>query len=142
MADGNKRERLFICSFCGKNSNQVECIVTGPDVYICNECVKNASDIIHDDKKRRSTPLLDKIPVPEEIKSELDNYVIGQDEAKRALSVAVYNHYKRVNLESSFSDVELEKSNFLLFGPTETGKTLRAKTLARFLKFRFTIPEA
>ncbi len=142
MADGNKRERLFICSFCGKNSKQVDCIVTGPDVYICNECVKNASDIIREDKKRRTTPCLDKIPVPGEIKAELDNYVIGQDDAKKALAVAVYNHYKRVNLDNSFGDVELEKSNILLIGPTGTGKTLLAQTLARFLQVPFTIADA
>ncbi|NUM76866.1 ATP-dependent Clp protease ATP-binding subunit ClpX, partial [candidate division KSB1 bacterium] len=89
MADFSKRDRLFICSFCGKNSNQVDCIVTGPDVYICNECVRNASEIIRDDMQRRSVPFYGRIPTPEEIKRELDDYVIGQDRAKMSLAVAV-----------------------------------------------------
>ena len=92
MADFSKRDRLFICSFCGKNSNQVDCIVTGPDVFICNECVRNASEIIRDDAARRAVPFYGRIPTPEEIKQELDDYVIGQEYAKKTLSVAVYNH--------------------------------------------------
>lgn len=142
MSDSTKRDRLFICSFCGKNSNQVECIVTGPDVNICNECVKNAGDIIKEDRKKRATPFIDNIPVPSEIKAELDNYVIGQDDAKRALSVAVYNHYKRINYNAAVESVELEKSNIMLIGPTGTGKTLLAQTLARFLQVPFTIADA
>lgn len=142
MADFSKRDRLFICSFCGKNSNQVDCIVTGPDVYICNECVRNASEIIRDDMQRRSVPFYGRIPTPEEIKRELDDYVIGQDRAKMSLAVAVYNHYKRIETPSSIEDVELEKSNILLVGPTGTGKTLLAQTLARFLQVPFTIADA
>lgn len=142
MADFSKRDRLFICSFCGKNSNQVDCIVTGPDVYICNECVRNASEIIRDDMQRRSVPFYGRIPTPEEIKRELDDYVIGQDRAKMSLSVAVYNHYKRIETPANVEDVELEKSNILLVGPTGTGKTLLAQTLARFLQVPFTIADA
>lgn len=138
-----RRERLFICSFCGKNSNQVDCIVTGPDVYICNECVKNASEIIKEDMNRRALVAKNKIRTPAEIKRELDDYVIGQETAKKIVSVAVYNHYKRVETADLVSDdVELEKSNILLIGPTGTGKTLMAQTLARFLQVPFTIADA
>ncbi len=138
-----RRERLFICSFCGKNSNQVDCIVTGPDVYICNECVKNASEIIREDLNRRALVAKNRIRTPSEIKKELDDFVIGQETAKKIVSVAVYNHYKRVEAADLVSDeVELEKSNILLVGPTGTGKTLMAQTLARFLQVPFTIADA
>lgn len=138
-----RRERLFICSFCGKNSNQVDCIVTGPDVYICNECVKNASEIIREDLNRRALVAKNRIRTPSEIKKELDDFVIGQEIAKKIVSVAVYNHYKRVEAADLVSDeVELEKSNILLVGPTGTGKTLMAQTLARFLQVPFTIADA
>ncbi len=142
MAEQNKRDRLFICSFCKKNSNQVDCIVTGPEVYICNECVRSASEIIRDDIQKRSVPFYGRIPTPAEIKQELDDYVIGQERAKKSLSVAVYNHYKRIDSFDPFEDVELEKSNILLVGPTGTGKTLLAQTLARFLQVPFTIADA
>lgn len=138
-----RRERLFICSFCGKNSNQVDCIVTGPDVYICNECVKNASEIIREDMNRRALIAKSRIRTPSEIKKELNDFVIGQETAKKIVSVAVYNHYKRVEAADLISDeVELEKSNIVLIGPTGTGKTLLAQTLARFLQVPFTIADA
>ncbi len=142
MADFSKRDRLFICSFCGKNSNQVDCIVTGPDVFICNECVRNASEIIREDAQRRAVPFYGRIPTPVEIRKELDDYVIGQDYAKKTLAVAVYNHYKRIEHANQIDDVELDKSNILLVGPTGTGKTLMAQTLARFLQVPFTIADA
>ena len=138
-----RRERLFICSFCGKNSNQVHCIVTGPDVYICNECVKNASDIIREDFDRRRKLSNQQVRTPLEIKKELDNFIIGQEEAKKIVAVSVYNHYKRIDTVNQWDDeVELEKSNILLVGPTGTGKTLMAQTLARFLHVPFTIADA
>jgi ATP-dependent Clp protease ATP-binding subunit ClpX len=139
----NRRERLFICSFCGKNSRQVECIVTGPDVYICNECIKSANEIIKEDHNRKRVLAKQKIRTPAEIKKELDKYVIGQEEAKKVVAVAVYNHYKRIETIGQWNDdIEIEKSNILFIGPTGTGKTLIAQTLARFLQVPFTIADA
>lgn len=137
-----KKDRLFICSFCGKNSNQVDCIVTGPEVYICSECVKSAGEIIKEDFIRRGVPYQNQNYLPSEIKKVLDDYVVGQDTPKKKLAVAVYNHYKRISSYDAFEDVELEKSNILLIGPTGSGKTLLAQTLARFLQVPFTIADA
>lgn len=143
MAKYEKRNnRLIICSFCGKNSNQVDSIVAGPDVYICNECVKNASEIIRQDLSNRVQNMRGKIPTPAEIKKELDGYVIGQEGAKISVAVAVYNHYKRIDSFDPLGEIELEKSNIMLVGPTGTGKTLIAQTLAKFLKVPFTIADA
>lgn len=132
----------YTCSFCNRSSEEVEAIVTGPGVNICSECVRYAEDIIRSDKQRRSLKLVQPLPTPREIKDELDKYVIGQDDAKRAIAVAVYNHYKRVGADEHPSEVELAKSNILLIGPTGTGKTLMALTLARFLQVPFAIADA
>lgn len=143
MSPQKKRYANLICSFCGKGSEEVDCMISGPDVYICNECVTGAEEIIRSDTEQRNKALLKKIPSPQAIKTELDKYVIGQERAKKYLSVAVYNHYKRVTSTTiSPKDVELEKSNILLIGPTGTGKTLMAQTLARFLQVPFTIADA
>lgn len=142
MGERETKERLYVCSFCGKNSNEVECIVTGPDVYICNECVRSASDIIKEDYVRRGRIFQSQEFLPEDIKKALDDYVIGQELAKKNLAVAVYNHYKRIKSYDAFDDIELEKSNILLVGPTGTGKTLLAQTLAKFLQVPFTIADA
>lgn len=138
-----EHNRLVYCSFCGKSAEEVDSIISGPNgVHICNECVRSAHDMI----RAHSTRELH-IPIgditPEKLKTRLDEYIIGQDLAKKALSVAVYNHYKRINsLHDIDKDVELEKNNILLIGPTGTGKTLLAQTLARFLNVPFTIADA
>lgn len=142
MAERESKEKLYVCSFCSKNSNQVECIVTGPDVYICNECVRSASDIIREDYVRRGRTFQVQDFLPVDIKEALDQYVVGQEHAKKNLAVAVYNHYKRIKAHESFDDVEIEKSNILLVGPTGTGKTLLAQTLAKSLQVPFTIADA
>jgi ATP-dependent Clp protease ATP-binding subunit ClpX len=130
------------CSFCGKRADQVEKIVTGPGVHICNECIKLCNEVLMEDVKHRPVHLHKDLPKPAEIKTQLDDYVIGQERAKRSLSVAVYNHYKRIQTKSAIDDVELDKSNILLLGPTGTGKTELAKTLARILQVPFSIADA
>lgn len=131
------------CSFCGKTQEQVKRLVAGPGVYICNECIELCSEIIEEEfEETRLDTDATELPKPKEIKTILDQYVIGQDEAKKALSVAVYNHYKRINSDVKTSDVELQKSNILLLGPTGSGKTLLAQTLARILNVPFAIADA
>jgi len=143
MTSSKNRNITIVCSFCGKSAEEVECMISGPDVFICNECVTGAREIIQSDSEERGRIQLKKIPSPRAIKAELDNYVIGQEDAKKYLSVAVYNHYKRITtLNINTKDVELEKSNIILIGPTGTGKTLMAQTLARFLRVPFTIADA
>ncbi|MBD3376638.1 ATP-dependent Clp protease ATP-binding subunit ClpX [candidate division KSB1 bacterium] len=137
----NKSRRLVICSFCGKNSNQVDTIVTGPDVSICDECVSIANKVVARERSKKPFKIT-KVPTPQEIKNELDAYVIGQEDAKKAISVAVYNHYKRIDQRNQNAEIDLEKSNVLLIGPTGTGKTLIAQTLAHFLQVPFTIADA
>ena len=130
------------CSFCGKRQEQVKRLIAGPNVYICDECVGLCNGIIHDEMRMDdSIELPDALPTPQEIKNYMDHYIIGQDTAKIALSVAVYNHYKRIYLQDS-SDVELQKSNILLIGPTGSGKTLFAQTLAKILNVPFAIADA
>ena len=132
------------CSFCGKRQEQVNRIIAGPNVYICNECVDLCNSILHDEMHAGSAQQLelpDKLPTPQEIKTYMDQYIIGQDAAKVALSVAVYNHYKRIYFAQQ-TDVELQKSNILLIGPTGSGKTLFAQTLAKILNVPFAIADA
>ncbi len=133
-------ENLF-CSFCGKNQKEVNKLIAGPAVYICDECIALCSEIIQEEKDQE-TESLEHYLSPKEIKARLDDYVIEQDHAKKILSVAVYNHYKRLNSSVAAGDVEIQKSNILLIGPTGSGKTLLAQTLARFLNVPFTIADA
>jgi len=130
------------CSFCGKSKDSVKKFISGPSVYICNECVSLCNEILAEEEERESVETQVPSPTPMEIKAILDEYVIGQDEAKRALAVAVYNHYKRVNHQGVLDEVEIDKANILLMGPTGVGKTLLAQTLARMLQVPFTIADA
>ena len=144
MSRRDTSQENLTCSFCGKSQEEVKKLIAGPAVYICDECIDLCNDIIAEEIKIEDTlgPDLKKLPKPQEIKSILDEYVIGQDKAKKVLSVAVYNHYKRIESSTKPGDVEMQKSNILLLGPTGSGKTLLAQTLARILKVPFAMADA
>ena len=144
---GNSAEKTLYCSFCGKSQHEVKKLIAGPSVFICDECIDLCNEIVHDELPSLTAPMKDgqsDLPTPSLIKANLDQYVIGQEVAKKSLSVAVYNHYKRLQHKEKAKkdDVELSKSNILLIGPTGSGKTLLAQTLARMLNVPFVMADA
>ncbi|HMT98570.1 MAG TPA: ATP-dependent Clp protease ATP-binding subunit ClpX, partial [Amaricoccus sp.] len=139
---GSDSKNTLYCSFCGKSQHEVRKLIAGPTVFICDECVELCMDIIREETKSNLVKSSDGVPTPHEICKVLDDYVIGQQVAKRVLSVAVHNHYKRLSHASKNADVELQKSNIMLIGPTGCGKTLLAQTLARILDVPFTMADA
>src|ERR1700722_19168982 len=141
VTGGDPKNTLY-CSFCGKSQHEVRKLIAGPSVFICDECVELCTDISREEAKSALGKSRDGIPTPRDIRKVLDDYVIGQDHAKKVLSVAVHNHYKRINHQSKHNDVELAKSNIRLIGPTGSGKTLLAQTLARILDVPFTMADA
>jgi ATP-dependent Clp protease ATP-binding subunit ClpX len=139
---GKSDENIIRCSFCGKSGHEVNRIIAGPGVYICNDCIEICHDIVAEEASSKADLDVTDLPKPAEIKAILDEYVIGQEDAKRILSVAVYNHYKRINSNTKSKDLELQKSNIVMLGPTGSGKTLLAQTLAKILKVPFAIADA
>ncbi len=146
MSDDKNNEedsgKLLYCSFCGKSQHEVKKLIAGPSVFVCDECVELCNDIISEELQEQAASSVTKLPKPQDIKDSLDDYVIGQSQAKKVLAVAVYNHYKRLEVKHKKDDVELSKSNIMLIGPTGSGKTLLAQTLARLLNVPFTIADA